>query len=67
MQAEPDDFIVDEIKDALRRCARVMDVNACARHYALDVAKLQRAKDPDKRVMAIQIKNLAKYKRKMLR
>jgi len=67
LQTEPDDFIVDEIKDALRRCERVMDVNACARHYAVDVSRLQRAKDPEKRVMAIQIKNLASYKRKMLR
>lgn len=54
---------VEEIKDALRNCTKVPEVNSCARHYAQDVAALSGDPDPDLRVMAIQIRNLAAWKR----
>ncbi len=54
---------VEEIKDALRNCTKVPEVNSCARHYAQDVAALAGDPDPDLRVMALQIRNLAELKR----
>lgn len=56
--------LVDRIKEELRGCTKVPEVNDCARHYAADVAKLAADPDPDLRVMAIQIRNLAAWKRK---
>lgn len=56
--------LVEEIKDALRACRKVPEVNACVLHYAADVAALEAFPDRDLRTMAIQIKNLAAWKRR---
>jgi len=64
---EPDDWIVDEIKSALYRAPDAASVNATAVHYKKDVLALERSDDPEKRVMAIQIKNLAAYRRLCIR
>jgi len=63
---EPDDWIVAEIKTALCRCPTVADVNDTVRHYAHDVLALERSRSQHNRVMATQIKHLAKYIRKGL-
>ena len=64
---EPDDFIVDEIKDALRRAPDFASVNATAVHFKKDVLALAASSNPENRVMAIQIKKLAEYRRLCLR
>lgn len=55
---------VDEIKGALRRCKTVQEVNACAKHFGYAVTRMARSSCPDLRVMTIQIRNLADYRRK---
>lgn len=55
----------DAIKEALRRCQSVAEVNATARHFREDVADLDR-KGGDDRTQAIQIRNLAAWKRQTL-
>lgn len=55
----------EQIKDALRSCTSVPSVNECAKQFAKDVARLTAGTQDDK-TMAIQIKNLASYRRKML-
>ena len=52
-----------EIKAALRRCQTVPEVNACAIHYRDAVAGLKKSADQDLRTDAIQIINLAAYRR----
>ena len=63
---EPDDFIVDEIKGALQRCETIHQVNATAVQYKRDVMALANSQSRHNRTMAIQIKNLADYRRKMI-
>jgi|GEM_PF-4396433 len=53
---------VDQIMQALRDSPTVADVNHTARHYGQQVALLDQA-GGDARTMAIQIRNLAKYRR----
>jgi len=60
------DATADEVKDALRACESIQSVNACAVQYAQSVVRMQKGSRVDK-IMAIQIKNLAAYRRKMLR
>ena len=55
---------VEEIKEALRACTKVPEVNSCALHYAAEVAAMEA--DPEMRVMAIQIKNLAAWRRRQI-
>lgn len=52
---------VDRIKDACA-CNSVPEVNATARHFAAEVSELE-SQGGDMRTMAIQIKNLAAWKR----
>ncbi|KQI67977.1 hypothetical protein AN189_12930 [Loktanella sp. 3ANDIMAR09] len=63
---QPDDWIVDDIKSALNRCNSVAEVNATARHFAKDVRDLELSPKETDRTMAIQIRNLAAYRRKMI-
>lgn len=64
---EPDDWIVDEIKSALYRAPDIASVNATAVHYKADVLALEQSHDPTNHVFAIQIKNLAAYRRLCIR
>lgn len=57
---------VEAIKDAFRAAETIDDVNAAAFRNADAVKALAASKDRDKRVMAIQIKNLAAYRRIVL-
>lgn len=57
---------VDAIKDAFRLAETLDDVNALDFRHADVVKALAASKDRDKRVMAIQIKNLAAYRRIVL-
>lgn len=57
-----DDFTVPEIKGALRRSTTIQEVNATVRHFALHVVEMER-KGGEWKVQAIQIKNLARYRR----
>lgn len=57
---------VERIKAALRRCRSIQAVNLTARHYAGAVADLAR-QGGDMAVMAIQIRNLAAYRRLCIR
>jgi len=54
--------IVDDILSALNRCKTVQEVNATAKRYKATVEAMD--VDPDLRVRAIHIRNLAAYKRK---
>lgn len=56
---------VQHIKDELRACSKIGDVNAIAKHYGRHVALLER-EGGEARTMAIQIKNLAAYRRSMI-
>jgi hypothetical protein len=56
---------VQQIKDAFLACPKVADVNATAVHYQRHVKVLEDHGD-GARTMAIQIKNLASYRRKMI-
>lgn len=47
---------VAEIKNALRSCKRIVDVNTTADHYRAEVQAMH--KDPKTRVFALQIVNL---------
>lgn len=58
-----DDWTVDEIKDALRDAPDIASVNATATHYAREVRVLEQSSEQEHRTMAIQIKNLARYRR----
>ena len=55
---------VDLILNALRRCKTVADVNDTVRHYRTAVFAMDA--DPDLRVRAIHIKNLAAHMRRKL-
>lgn len=59
-----DDWTVDEIKDALTKAPDVASVNAVAVKFQKEVLAMQR--DPKFKTQAIQIKNLAAYRRKGL-
>lgn len=54
-----DDWIVDEIKDALRAAPDIASVNATVRHFAKNVLAMERSRVELDRDMAAQIKNLA--------
>ena len=54
---------VARIKEDIRACPTVADVNNTAKHYAEHVAVLDRA-GGGARTMAIQIRNLAAYRRR---
>lgn len=54
---------VHQIKQALRMCPTVADVNDTARHFGWHVAALDRA-GGSARVMAIQIRNMAAFRRR---
>jgi hypothetical protein len=56
---------VQQIKDAIMSCGKVADVNATAVHYHSHVKALERH-SPEARTMAIQIKNLASYRRQSI-
>lgn len=58
-------YSVAQIKDAIRACPTIADVNDTARHFGVHVAMLDRAGD-SARTMAIQIRNLAKMRRREL-
>jgi hypothetical protein len=62
-----DDSTVAEIKDALRQAATIQDVNHIARHYATQVRDLDRSRKQENKTMAIQIRNLAAYRRPAIR
>lgn len=62
-----DDWIVTEIKDALNAAPTIADVNDVVRHFAANVAALEQSETPEHRTMAIQIKNLAQYRRQTIR
>jgi hypothetical protein len=53
---------VAEIKDALRKAPTMADVNDAAKHFGAQVAMLDRA-GGDAKTMAIQIRNLARFRR----
>lgn len=55
--------IAEEIKEHLRNATTVADVNTCAVHYAKQVVDLSKSRKAEDRVLAIQIKNLASYRR----
>ncbi|MBY6055351.1 hypothetical protein [Leisingera daeponensis] len=55
---------IEAIKDAFRGCTSVPEVNACAKDHGEEVSALKA--DPATRVGAIQIENLAAYKRLVL-
>lgn len=55
---------IEAIKAAFRGCSNVPEVNACARDHESEVAALDA--DPKTRVFAIQIRNLAAYRRLVL-
>lgn len=55
--------IVDEIKDALRNCASVLDVEACADKYRAAVKEL----NVSDHTAALQIINLKDYRIEQLR
>ncbi|WP_323775984.1 hypothetical protein [Leisingera sp.] len=55
---------VEAILDAFRGCTNVPEVNACARDHAEEVAALNA--DPETRVFAFQIRNMAAYRRLVL-
>lgn len=67
MQSLIDDRTVEEIKTALCRSETFAEVNNTAQHFARHVRELQNSKDRDQRTMAIQIKNLAGYRRHCIR
>ena len=54
----------DEIKDLFRACTTVEQVNALARSIGPEVAEM--ADHPSQAVFAVQIRNLAAYKRMIL-
>ena len=56
---------VERIKDELRNCQYVEEVNHVARKHGATVSDMMES--PTLRVMAIQIKNLAVYKRLTLK
>ena len=56
MAMVPETPLVREIKDALRRCKSVAEVNLTADHYRPQVKAME--KNRDHRVFAIQISNL---------
>lgn len=55
---------VEEIQRAFLGCTSVPEVNACVRDHAEEVADLD--KNPETRVFAIHIRNLAAYMRLIL-
>ena len=57
---------VEEIKDALRACKTAPDVDRTAQHYGPAVKVLDNSPDRTDRTMAIQIRNLAAYRRKLI-
>lgn len=57
---------VQKIKDDLHACPTIGDVNTTAVHYARHVALLD-AQGGSALTMAIQIRNLAAYRRKLLK
>ena len=58
-----DDFIVDEIKDALRAAPDNASVTATMDHFTPNIAALYRSRDAHHRVMHKHILNLASYRR----
>lgn len=62
-----DDFIVDEIKGALDACKTLHEVTATANHYTPHVKAMQASKSQYYRTMAIQIREMVKYKRICIR
>jgi len=58
--------LATKIKDALRNSPTIADVNYTARHFAADVRDMERSGDPHLKTMAIQIKNLAAYRRMVI-
>lgn len=55
---------IDRVKAELRACVTVAEVDACARAHGATVAALDA--DPDSRVYAIHIRNLAIWKRRRI-
>jgi hypothetical protein len=57
---------VEEIKSAITRCKTHAELTTTAQHFATDIAAMYRA-GGESRTMAIQIRNLGKYQRMLLR
>ena len=64
--ATVDDWVVDEIKDALRRAPDLPSLNACATHYAAKIAVLKKSPIREHRTQAIIINNLIVSRRQFL-
>lgn len=62
-----DDWTITEIKDALRQAPDLASVNATATRFAKEVRALEQSNDQDHRTMAIQIKNLATFRRRAIK
>ena len=58
-------FGVQQIKDAIRAAPTVADINDTARHFGWHVERLKR-EGGAARTMAIQIQNLAAYRRQQI-
>lgn len=58
---EPDDWIVDEIDQALNRCRTIQEVNATWTHYLTDLNQLKNSKFAERRTRYILLFNLQKY------
>lgn len=61
----PDPPHIDGIKDALRACRTLAEVDACVRTHAAAVAALDA--NPGTRLHAIDIRHLAAWKRRAIR
>lgn len=58
---------LDRIKAKLRAARTVADVNAIATHHAGQVKAMLESTDRDERAQGIQIRNLAAYRRAIIR
>tara|TARA_R100000808_G_C2114495_1_gene127563 strand:- start:482 stop:679 length:198 start_codon:yes stop_codon:yes gene_type:complete len=56
---------VDAIKSAIEAAGTIEEIDALAKEHGAAVTAM--AEDPDLRVMAIQIKNLAAWKRRRIK
>ena len=59
--------LANRIKDALRNSPTIPDVNDTVRHFASDVLRMEKSGDKYEKALAIQIKNLAAYRRMIIR